>query len=151
MPEKLVAGVLPSRSRRYGAARSRSSRSRCFASAIRARRRAARRDLALLLDLEDARVEGRQRRRLVPARRGGAVDRAGAPALARLALVERALKSTAASRRGTGGGGGARGAPVNAAHRCLPACRAALTATIAVNAASPRRNRGHGALTGARG
>ena len=40
---------------------------------------AARRDLALLLDLQDARLEGRQGRRLVPARGGAGVDRA-APA-----------------------------------------------------------------------
>ena len=43
---------------------------------------AARRDLALLLDLQDARVEGRQGRRLVPAR-GARVDRARPEALPR--------------------------------------------------------------------
>ena len=42
----------------------------------------ARRDLALLLDLQDPRVEGRQGRRLVPARGGAGVDRARPEALA---------------------------------------------------------------------
>ena len=43
---------------------------------------AARRDLALLLDLQDARVEGRQGRRLVPPRGGAGVHRARPEALA---------------------------------------------------------------------
>ena len=49
-------------------------------------RDAARRDLALLLDLQDARVEGRQGRRLVPARGGARVDRARPQAVPREGL-----------------------------------------------------------------
>jgi hypothetical protein len=65
------------------------------------------RDLALLLDLQDARVEGRQGGRLVPARGGARVDRTcekavrGRPAEAMISLSEGAkLRAVARQYRG---------------------------------------------------